>query len=76
MNQKSYAVSYRSAMESATAELDGLFKEAKRLRNRMEQIDSVISALKPLLGAEQSEFNSESNPTKQQIDSVLGLVLA
>lgn len=76
MNHQSYAINYRAAMESATAELDGLFEEAKRLRNRMEQIDSAINALKPLLGVEQSEFNSELNPTKQQIDSAFDLVLA
>ena len=50
MNHQANAVSYRAAMEAATEELDGLFEEAKRLRNRMEQIDSAINALKPLLG--------------------------
>jgi hypothetical protein len=80
MNHQANAVSYRAAMEAATEELDSLFEEAKRLRNRMEQIDSAITALKPLLasGMEVSyvpEMNSEI-PMKQQIDAALGLVCA
>jgi hypothetical protein len=81
MNHQANAVSYRAAMEAATEELDSLFEEAKRLRNRMEQIDSAITALKPLLasGIEVSyaqEMNTEAIPMKQQIDAALGLVCA
>ncbi len=50
MNHQAYVATYRAAMDAATGELDGLFEEAKRLRNRMEQIDSAISALKFLVG--------------------------
>lgn len=72
-------------MEAATGELDNLFEEAKRLRNRMEQIDSAISALKVLVGtgSEASsvdfmsqEMSADPIPMKQQIDSALGLVFA
>ena len=66
-------------MEAATGELDDLFEEARRLRNRMEQIDSAITALKPLLATEVSftqEMSSEVIPMKQQIDAALGLVCA
>jgi archaellum component FlaC len=77
---KSYAVSYRAAMDAATTELDGLFEEVKLLRNRMEQIDSAINALKVLLPESDStnsnEISSELNQTKQQIDSAMGLVFA
>ncbi len=86
MNHQAYAGTYRSAMEAATVELDGLFEEVKRLRNRMEQIDSAINALKPLLGSSgegqsasetlSSSAYSEAIPMKQQIDSALGLVFA
>lgn len=91
MNHQAYANTYRAAMETATVELDGLFEEAKRLRNRMEQIDSAINALKPLMasGAEEqpgsdgrsagsyaSEMSSDTIPMKQQIDTALGLVCA
>jgi len=91
MNHQANAGTYRAAMDAATVELDGLFEEAKRLRNRMEQIDSAINALKPLLGSSAdehsfsearstglygSEMNSEAVPMKQQIDAALGLVCA
>lgn len=85
MNHQAYAGTYRAAMEAATVELDGLFEEAKRLRNRMEQIDSAINALKPLLaapgegqpeGGYSRDLNADAVPMKQQIDSALGLVFA
>ncbi|HEY2472973.1 MAG TPA: hypothetical protein VGI45_34650 [Terracidiphilus sp.] len=75
MNDQSHEVSYRAAMDAATAELDGLFEEAKRLRNRMEQIDEVIGALKQVL--EPSEFSgSESYGTNQQFDHTLSVAVA
>jgi hypothetical protein len=68
MSNQAYTSTYRTAMEAAKVELDALFEDAKRLRNRMEQIDSVIVALKPLAGDSQDGgFTS----TKQQIDAVL-----
>ena len=74
MNHQAYVGSYRAAMEAATAELDGLFDEARRLRNRMEEIDSAINALKPLMGFGPEE--QAAMPTKQQMDAALGLVFA
>ena len=91
MNHQAYAGTYRAAMEAATVELDSLFEEAKRLRNRMEQIDSAINALKPLMasgvdeqpvsetmsaGSYASEVSNNGTPMKQQIDAALGLVFA
>ncbi len=89
MNHQAYEGSYRAALETATEELDNLFEEAKRLRNRMENIDSVITALKPLvtsamgapaqalpMGSHSQEMGSEASPMKQQIDAALGLVFA
>ena len=85
MNHQAYAGAYRAAMEAATGELDGLFEEAKRLRNRMEQIDTAIGALKVLAGTDMEpssavsmaqEISAEPTPTKQQFDSALGLVFA
>jgi hypothetical protein len=83
MNHQEYAGTYRAAMEAATGELDNLFEEAKRLRNRMEQIDSAIGALKVLIGDEASSMGSVEHemsagpiPMKQQFDSALGLVFA
>jgi hypothetical protein len=85
MNHQAYVSTYRAAMDAATGELDGLFEEAKRLRNRMEQIDSAISALRVLVGngtedslasARAQETNSDLAPVKQQFDAALGMVFA
>ena len=85
MNHQAYVGTYRAAMDAATGELDGLFEEAKRLRNRMEQIDSAISALKVLVGngtedslaaARSQEANSDLAPVKQQFDAALGMAFA
>lgn len=81
MSHQAYSDSYRLAMEAATGELDRLFEEAKRLRNRMEQIDSAINALKPLVasngeGQNSREMSADPIPMNQQIDSALGLVFA
>jgi hypothetical protein len=77
MREQDYSATYMAAMEAATAELDGLFEEAKRLRNRMEQIDSVINALKPVVASDSGSagMTPELNPTRQQIDAALGMVL-
>jgi len=72
MNDQPYDVSYRAAMDAATAELDKLFEEAKRLQNRREQIDEVVSALKLLLEPTEHDA-SKSNWTRQQFDSTLGI---
>lgn len=91
MSHQAYAGTYRAAMEAATGELDNLFEEARRLRSRMEQIDSAITALKPLLasgmdlqptaqamsaGSFAHDMNADATPMKQQIDAALGLVFA
>ncbi len=85
MNHQAYAGTYRAAMETATGELDNLFEEAKRLRNRMEQIDSAITALKVLVGTDSEassldsmaqEVSIDQTPMRQQFDSALGLVFA
>jgi len=66
-------------MDAATAQLEGLFEEAAQLRTRMETLNSVIDALKPLFAESDSaasqETNPELNPTKQQVDATL-MVLA
>lgn len=84
MSNQSYTSTYRTAMESAKLELDGLFEDAKRLRNRMEQIDAAISALKPLAGLGEGYDSQTSgtysqdgfNSMKQQIDAALGMAFA
>jgi len=77
MKEQSYTASYRAALDAANADLETLFEEAKQLRSRMELIDSVINSLKPLLSDSNSshEMIPELNPTKEQIDATLGMVL-
>jgi hypothetical protein len=85
MSHQAHTETYRAAMEAATGELDALFEEAKRLRNRMEQIDSAIGALKVLVGTDfdatsartlSQDMTSDPSSMKQQFDSALGLVFA
>jgi hypothetical protein len=84
MNHQEYANTYRAAMDAAMGELDGLFEEAKRLRNRMEQIDSAISALRVLVGNGTEESlaggahaqEADGLPVKQQFDAALGMAFA
>jgi hypothetical protein len=76
MEEQSYGIAYRAAMDAATAQLENLFEEAAQLRARMETINSLIDALKPLFAdADSQEQGSELNPTKQQVDATLGMVL-
>ncbi|HEY1579571.1 MAG TPA: hypothetical protein VGF82_21085 [Terracidiphilus sp.] len=73
-----YAVNYAAAMVAATAELDSLFEEARVLRNRMEQIDTVITALKPLMPETESGYGHDlhSDSMKQRMDAALSLAVA
>lgn len=64
---------YQTALDAATAELDKLFAEAKRLRNRMEQVDEAMGALKQLLEPSESDDASQSNWRRQQFDTTLGI---
>lgn len=76
--KENYAANYAAAMNAATAELDSLFEEAKTLRNRMEQIDTVITALKPLMPESESGYGHDLNPNsvRQRFDAALGLAVA
>lgn len=77
MNQN-YSASYAAALNAATAELDGLFEQAKALRNRMEQVDEVISALKPLMPGSEPSYGQDlgSSSSKEKFDAALGLAYA
>jgi len=70
---------YVAAVDAATAELDGLYAQAAELQNRMDQINSAIEALRPLLSQSDSstleQMGSELNPTRQQVDTTLGMLL-
>ena len=51
MHQTSDDSAYRSAMKKAMDELGLINEEAISVRNRMDQLDSVLEALKPFLAA-------------------------
>jgi hypothetical protein len=76
--KENFAANYAAAMNAASAELDSLFEEAKILRNRMEQIDTVITALKPLMPESESGYGHDSsqNSVRQRFDAALGLAVA
>jgi hypothetical protein len=49
MNQTCHVSAYRSAMNAAMDKLGLLHEEAIRVSNRMDQLDSILEALKPFL---------------------------
>ena len=49
MNQPSHDDAYLSAMNAAIGNLGLINEEAKRVSNRMDQLDSVLEALKPFM---------------------------
>ena len=49
MNQPSHNAVYRSAMNAAMDKLGLIHQEAKRVSNRMDQLDSILEALRPFL---------------------------
>lgn len=63
MDQYSGSGAYRAAVEVATEELDQLFQEANRLRDRMEQLESVVAVLEPMMNlgeVEQPRYSFET----------------
>jgi hypothetical protein len=91
MDHEAYAGSYYAAMEASTQELEGMFEEAGRLRDRMTQINLALNALKPLFDSGEEgqrapetmpadalsqKWNAETNQMKPKIDSTLGLIFA
>ena len=91
MSHQEHVETYRAALEAATGELDNLFEEARRLRNRMEQIDSAITGAEapaarplwkvslfsqPMSSGYAQDMSTDAVPMKQQIDAALGLVFA
>jgi len=72
MRDQSCDVSYQGALNAATAELDKLFEEAKRLQNRIEQVDGAIEALKQLLEPSESS-RSASSWTDRHLEPALSV---
>jgi len=79
MQTQSNIAAYVAAVDAATGELESIFEQAAQLQNRMDQINSVIEALKPLFSEQDStsmpRAGSELNPTQQQVDATLGMML-
>ncbi len=76
MKEQPFDTTCLEALDAANADLERLFAEEKRLRNRMEQIDSVINALKPLMSDSDALAElPELPPPLPQVDATLGLVL-
>lgn len=61
---------YRVAFESANSELTEIGVEFERLRARMERVERLVAALKPLVGEEEDETaSSTEDPTGERSDS-------
>ena len=64
MSGTSHESAYRSAMNQAMDQLGLLNEEGVRVRNRMEQLDLVLEALKPFL-----EAAEDRRPISKSIES-------
>lgn len=62
---------YRVAFESASSELVEINEEFDRLRARMEQLERLVAALKPLIFEEENEILevSAEDPTAEHIEA-------
>ena len=68
---------YRSAMNQAMDQLGLINEEGVKVRNRMEQLDLVLEALKPFLGAAEDrrpisksiESPAEPKPAPQLVET-------
>jgi hypothetical protein len=58
---------YRTAFDSANSELNDILSAFEELRARKERIEKVVTALKPLLGAEEAAAGN-SNPPDSSSD--------
>lgn len=58
---------YRTAFDSANSELNDILGAFEELRARKERIEKVVTALKPLLGAEEAAAGN-SNPSDPSSD--------
>jgi hypothetical protein len=70
MNVKRNDSTYRAAMGRAMEELDELFQEAREMRNQMARIESVLEALKPLMGTGESTAEVERYSTIMASEAV------
>ena len=64
MSGTSHESAYRSAMNQAMDQLGLINEEGMSVRNRMEQLDLVLEALKPFLGAAE-----DRGPISKSIES-------
>lgn len=60
---------YRTAMESAIAEVAEITAQLEQLRVRKEHVEKLVSVLGPFLGEEPTEVKAESaqHPQAQQV---------
>jgi len=64
---------YRVAFESASSELIEINEEFDRLRARMEQIERLVAALKPLVFEQENEvqLSPTEDPTAESIEATV-----
>jgi hypothetical protein len=75
MNPLAHLEIYRVAFESANSELIEITEEYERLRVRMDQIERLITALKPLVFEQENEIllSREEDPTADRIETAVSV---
>jgi hypothetical protein len=59
MYERGHESSYRAAFQTASAELNEVFREVERLCLRKEKVEKVLDALKPLLDSPRLSIERE-----------------
>jgi hypothetical protein len=66
MYERGHDNSYRAAFNTASAELNEVYREFEQLRVRKEKVEKVIDALKPLVGGQNAAWESSAAPVSSE----------
>lgn len=69
MSQASHEGAYRSAMNAAMDELGIINEEARRMSNRLYQLDSLLEALKPFMRSGEQTAMEDRGPMYESMES-------
>jgi hypothetical protein len=69
VNERSNAGAYCAAMNAAMDELDLIYQESNRLRNRLNHLGTVVEALKPLIVLDERTVVEDRHPVSKSIET-------
>ena len=66
MYERGHDNPYRAAFNTANAELNDVYRDFEQLRIRKERVEKVIDALKPLIGGQNTAWESPAAPVSSE----------